>query len=174
MSSSRNDVEGRVEPHSEPEAAARAVGEGSDLGARVLGAARFPASRSVLAMFGGLLLMLGWNAWLTRELFELQDRRIVSVSLASLVRDYVGSEARRGATREQAVVKTQLYLAAVSAAMAKLSADGTTVLVGEAVLGNSVPDMTPAVKRAVDRALGEAMPAAPLASDPATESDDGR
>lgn len=116
-----------------------------------------------LAVLATLLLMVGWNAWTTRELLELRERRIVSVSLSTLVREFVGSEARRGSTREEATAKTQLYLAAVAAAMRKLSADGTTVLVSEAVVGNSVPDYTPVVARAVTRVMAAPPPVAALA-----------
>lgn len=136
----------------------------------------------VLAMLVVLGALLLWSAWATRELLELRQRRVVSVSLSTLVADFVSAESRRGATPEVARAKTQLYLTAVSAAMNKLAADGTTVLVSEAVVGNSVPNYTPVVAAAVDRVMAAASggtmstpaPPAGLSSRALAGSADGR
>lgn len=96
-----------------------------------------------------------WNVWATRQVLELQDRRIVSVSLATLVADFVAAEARNGGTQEQTAARTQAYLSAVQGAVKGLAGEGTTIVVSEAVVGNSVPDVTPVLKRRLDAALGE-------------------
>lgn len=110
-----------------------------------------PRELVVMGLFAVLLL---WAAWATRELMILKDRRTVSVSLATLVQDFVSSEARRGATQQEAAARTKAYVGAVDAAMRAISEDGTTILVSEAVLGNSLPDVTDTVMKAVNARLG--------------------
>lgn len=106
-----------------------------------------------------------WGAWLTREVLAFERQRIVSVSLQSLVESYVAETARAGVTDEEAERRTKAYLQAVEAAIAGLSDDQTIVLVSEATLGRSVPDVTPAVEAAVARAM---------TSGPAKGARDGR
>lgn len=98
-----------------------------------------------LAFVLAFLLLTLWASWATRELLALRQARIVSVSLATLVRDFVSSEARVLSTPEAAAAHTRAYLAAINDAMRALTDDGATVLVSEAVVGNSVPDLTPQV-----------------------------
>ena len=102
-----------------------------------------------LALVVAFLLLTLWASWATRELLALRQARIVSVSLATLVRDFVSSEARVASSPEAAAAHTSAYLAAVNAAMRDLTDDGATVLVSEAVVGNSVPDLTTQVAAAV-------------------------
>lgn len=118
-----------------------------------------------LVVMALLAVMLLWAAWATRELMLLKERRTVSVSLATMVQDFVASEARRGASQEDAAARTRAYLAAIDAAMRAISEDGTTILVTEAVLGNSVPNVTQTVTKAVNARLG--IQPAPSAAPPA-------
>lgn len=118
--------------------------------------------REMLVVAGFLVLLL-WAAWATRALLELRDRRIVSVSLSTIIKDFVVAESRNGSSAEQAAVRTKAYLAATDAAMQSLSRGGATVLVSEAVVGNSVPDMTTAVASAVQQAMTK-LPAAAAAA----------
>lgn len=113
-----------------------------------------------LAGMALVVIMLLWATWATRELMILKDRRMVSVSLATMVQEFVVAEARRGANQQEAAARTKAYLTAIDAAMRAISEDGTTILVSEAVLGNSVPDVTQTVMKAVNSRLGIA-PAAP-------------
>lgn len=118
-----------------------------------------------LLLLGLMAVLLLWAAWATRELLALKERRVVSVSLATMVQDFVASEARRGASQQDAAARTRAYLGAIDAAMRAISEDGTTILVSEAVLGNSVPDVTTTVMKAVNSRLGLApSPAAPSAA----------
>lgn len=105
---------------------------------------------TALAVIAGLF----WALWATRTLLDLSRREIVSVSLSTLVSDFVTAESRNGGTPEQASARTAAYLAAVNRAVGTLAADGTTVIVSEATLGASVPDRTEAVRAEVTRALG--------------------
>lgn len=110
---------------------------------------------STLLVGAVALALLLWNAWLTVQVHRLQDREIVSVSLARIVGDFVQSEARAGGSPEQAALRTKVYIDATQAAMKGLARDGKVVLLSEAVAGNSVPDLTPAVKKAVDDKMKE-------------------
>jgi hypothetical protein len=115
---------------------------------------------STLVLGSLLLLMLLWSAWATRELLALKSHRTVSVSLATLVRDFVAAEARNGGTPEATTARTRIYIATIGGAVKSMADDGNTVLVSEAVLGNSVPDVTPQLKAAVDAKLRSLTPAA--------------
>lgn len=113
--------------------------------------AGWPLVRVIAAVV--LIGALVWAAWTTRTLVELQQRRIVSVSLSRLVEDFVAAEARNGGTPEQSSSRTASYLAAVNKAVAELRQGGTTVLVSEATLGRSVDDRTADVRARVTRAM---------------------
>lgn len=97
---------------------------------------------------------LGWSAWATHELVALKQRQIVSVSLATLVGDFVRNESRLGGEAAATEARTRAYLVAIDRAVAKLATDGTTVLVSEATLGRSAPDRTAAVRAEIARATG--------------------
>lgn len=113
--------------------------------------AGLPRSTIVL---GALVLFLSlWATWATRELLALREHRIVSVSLGSIVRDFIAAEAHARSTPDQAAYRTRVYLDATQGAMRNLARENTTILVSEAVVGNSVPDITAQVKSAVDAKL---------------------
>lgn len=130
-------------------------------------------SRRELLVIAGFLVLLLWAAWATRELLELRERRIVSVSLSTIIKDFVVAESRNGSAPEVAAARTKAYLTAIDAAMQSLSRSGATVLVSEAVVGNSVPDMTTAVASAVQQAMKSlpATAAAPAALAPGSGPD---
>ena len=113
--------------------------------------AGLPLPTLVLAAVVLLLALL--SAWQTREILALRSHRTVSVSLATLVRDFIAAEAHNGGTPETSAMRTKLYLAATQASIRELTEQGNTVLVSEAVAGNSVPDVTPAVKADIDAKL---------------------
>lgn len=133
--------------------------------ARVLStSAAAPAAARQLRSFGGFALhrialtagmaaLALWNVWTTQQLLALKERRIVSVSLQALVSDFVAVEARNGGASDATTARTKAYLAAVERAIKDMARDGTTVIVSEAVVGNSVPDVTPALKARLDRML---------------------
>ncbi len=105
---------------------------------------------STLILGGIVMLMALWSAWITRELLIVRSHRVVSVSLARIVQDYIAVEAHNGGTPETSAMRTRLYLAATQAAIRSLTEEGTTVLVSEAVAGNSVPDVTSQLKADID------------------------
>jgi len=113
--------------------------------------AGLPVSTIVL---GGLILLLALlSAWQTREILALRSHRIVSVSLSSLLHDYIAAEAHNPGLPEITALRTKLYVGATQAAVRGLSEQGYTVLVTEAVAGGSVPDVTPAVKADIEAKL---------------------
>lgn len=119
-----------------------------------------------LAIVAAFAILIAWNIWETKKVIALEKRQLVSVSLQGLITDFVMSESRRGGSPEETARKTKAYLDAVQTAVANLGANGTPVLVSEAVVGHSIPDATPIVKAAVDKAMGLA-PTAPNATQPA-------
>lgn len=108
---------------------------------------------STVILGGLLLLMTLWSAWMTRELLVVRSHRVVSVSLARIIQEYIAVEAHNGGTPETSAMRTRLYLAATHSAIRSLTEGGATVLVSEAVAGNSVPDVTPQLKADIDARL---------------------
>ena len=110
---------------------------------------------SWLELVGGPLVIgaVVWGAWTTRELLELRERRIVSVSLAAMANDFVMAEARAGISPEQIEVDTRHYTAALQSVLKERVALGETIFVSEAVVSGSVPDITPQVREAVGKLM---------------------
>jgi hypothetical protein len=158
-----------------------ASGADAEVGAELLTSSPLPSpsrlilgvARRDLALMTAFLVMTLWAIWATTALVELQQRRIVSVSLSTIIKDFVAAQSRAAVSPEIAAARTRAYLSATDAAMQSLARDGTTVLVSEAVVGNSVPDMTGAVSAAVNDWLAKApavavpTPAASAATAPA-------
>jgi len=109
-----------------------------------------------LGFIAAILALLAWNSWMTREVLALRRQHIVSVSLASLITDFVHDQSRQPGSPDEAALRTRLYLVATQKALVELARNGTPVLASEAVLGNSVPDDTVQVKQAVARAMAQA------------------
>lgn len=103
---------------------------------------------------GGLTIgAIAWGAWFTREVLVLREKRIVSVSLAAMANDFVMAEARAGNSPEQAQADTGHYMSALQKVLKDRAARGETILVSEAVVSGSVPDMTPDVRAAVGKLI---------------------
>lgn len=100
-----------------------------------------------------LVGLIGWNAWLTREVVALQGKRIVSVSLAAMANDFVMAEARAGNSPEQTDADTRHYMSTLQKVLKERADRGEVILVGEAVVSGSVPDLTPDVRAAVGRLI---------------------
>ena len=107
----------------------------------------------VLALLAGAI---AWGAWATKAVLDLQRREIVSVSLTTILRDFVSSESNRSQTPEMATARTRIFLSGVDEIMKGLKADGKIVLLTEAVAGNTVPDVTSVITEAVRRGFQEA------------------
>lgn len=95
-----------------------------------------------LALGALLLLAAIWGMWTTSRIIALEERKVVSVRLASIVNDFVSAEARSGTPPEELGNRTRAFMLALDTVLKKRAAGGQVVLVGEAVVAASVPDVT--------------------------------
>jgi hypothetical protein len=95
-----------------------------------------------------------WGVWATHELLDLQKREVVTVQLSRIMGEFIEAEARAGRPPEETKQRVQAYLQAVEASVQRLSRDGRTVLVAEAVVAGSTPDLTETVRADVVRRMG--------------------
>lgn len=107
-----------------------------------------------VAIGTALLAAVGWGAWMTNKMVSLERREIVTVQLAQVMGDFVEAEARAGRPPEETQARVAAYLKAVEASVAALGKSGRTVLVAEAVVAGSVPDLTEQVRAEVARRTG--------------------
>lgn len=120
------------------------------------GASRRFSSRSLtaIAVSGSMLASTLWGVWATHELLDLQKREVVTVQLSRIMGEFIEAEARAGRPPEETKQRVQAYLQAVEASVQRLSRDGRTVLVAEAVVAGSTPDLTETVRADVVRRMG--------------------
>ena len=104
----------------------------------------------VLSMLGSSL----WGVWATQALLDLRKREVVTVQLSRIMGDFIEGEARAGRPPEETKQRVQAYLQAVEASVQRLARDGRTVLVAEAVVAGSTPDLTETVRVDVERRMG--------------------
>lgn len=129
--------------------------------ARTASASARPRNRAVFAGFtrGQLaalslcLAVLAWGAWATKALVTLQHKRVVTVRLSQMISDFVTSEARSGDSQQVAAQRTQAFMIGLDAVLKKHAAEGATVLVGEAVIAGTVPDITSQVNAEVAKVV---------------------
>src|SRR3546814_16925831 len=79
----------------------------------------------------------------------LKERRIVSISLAGMANDFIMAEARPGASPEQVDSDTRQFMSAMQKTLQDRAAAGETIVVSEAVVAASMPDITTDVRAAV-------------------------
>lgn len=103
-----------------------------------------------LSMVGSAL----WGVWATDKLLALDKREVVTVQLSRIMGDFIEAEARAGRPPEETKMHVQAYLQAVEASVEHLGREGRTVLVAEAVVAGSTPDLTEAVRADVARRVG--------------------
>jgi hypothetical protein len=103
-----------------------------------------------LSMIGSTL----WGVWATDKLLALEKREVVTVQLSRIMGDFIEAEARSGRPPEETRRRVQAYLTAVEASVGQLGREGRTVLVAEAVVAGSTPDLTEAVRADVARRMG--------------------
>ena len=103
-----------------------------------------------LSMIGSTL----WGVWATDKLLALEKREVVTVQLSGIMGDFIEAEARAGRPPEETRQRVQAYLKAVEDSVGQLGREGRTVLVAEAVVAGSTPDLTEAVRADVARRMG--------------------
>ena len=107
-----------------------------------------PAAYGLAAL--GVALAL-WGAWVTKNIVDpaVVKAPIASVRLEQLVGEYVQAQARSAAPSELVARQTQAFMTTLGSELEARGTDGTTVLVGEAVLSRNVPDITDEVRAAI-------------------------
>jgi hypothetical protein len=115
---------------------------------------RFGVSLTAIALALSMVGSTLWGLWATDKLLALEKREVVTVQLSGIMGDFVEAEARAGRTPEETRQRVQAYLKAVEASVGQLSREGRTVLVAEAVVAGSTPDLTEAVRSDVAHRMG--------------------
>lgn len=119
-----------------------------------------------IAMVSALVGAGLWGAWVTKNVLGARDiPAIAKVQLASLVGEYVRAQARSATPTEQVTTETRAFMGEVHNSLERRGASGQIVLVGEAVLAGSVPDITAEVRREVYARIKMPQPAAASAGD---------
>ena len=95
-----------------------------------------------LLVGAAVLLLLIWGMWVTRALTAAPPQHIVKANLSRIVGDYVQAQARSATPPDQVRAQMQQFMASLDTELQRRSAQGQVVLVGEAVLSKSVPDIT--------------------------------
>lgn len=124
------------------------------LATSVLPKGRFGVSLTAIALALSMVGSTLWGLWATDKLLALEKREVVTVQLSGIMGDFVEAEARAGRSPEETRQRVQAYLKAVEASVGQLSREGRTVLVAEAVVAGSTPDLTEAVRADVARRMG--------------------
>lgn len=102
----------------------------------------------------GMIGQVLWGVWATDKLLTVEKREVVTVQLSRIMGDFIEAEARAGRPPEETRLRVQAYLKAVEASVQKLGREGRTVLVAEAVVAGSTPDLTQSVRADVVRRMG--------------------
>ena len=102
-------------------------------------------------MFVGvaLLFALVWAMWITKTITAEKPQQIVKADLSRIVGEYVQAQARSATPPDQVQAQMRTFMASLDTELQRRGAEGQVVLVGEAVLSKSVPDITADVAKAV-------------------------
>lgn len=102
-----------------------------------------------LLIGAALLLALIWAMWISKAVMAEKPQHIVKADLSRIVGEYVQAQARSATPPEQVQAQMRIFMAALDTELQRRGAAGQVVLVGEAVLSKSVPDITADVAKAV-------------------------
>ena len=115
-----------------------------------------------LLIAAGLVLALVWGMWVTKLVMAEKPQHIVKADLSRIVGEYVQAQARSATPPDQVQAQMRTFMASLDTELQRRGAAGQVVLVGEAVLSKSVPDITADVAKAVYASGVKApMPATP-------------
>jgi len=104
---------------------------------------------SQLLIGAALVLGLVWAMWVTKLVTTETPQHIVKADLSRIVGEYVQAQARSATPPDQVQAQMRTFMASLDTELQRRGAAGQVVLVGEAVLSKSVPDITADVARAV-------------------------
>lgn len=96
-----------------------------------------------------LLFALVWAMWITKTITAEKPQQIVKADLSRIVGEYVQAQARSATPPDQVQAQMRTFMASLDTELQRRGAEGQVVLVGEAVLTKSVPDITADVAKAV-------------------------
>lgn len=96
-----------------------------------------------------LVAALIWAMWVTKLVTADKTQHIVKADLSRIVGEYVQAQARSATPPEQVQAQMRTFMASLDTELQRRGAEGQVVLVGEAVLSKSVPDITADVAKAV-------------------------
>ena len=109
-----------------------------------------------------LVLALVWGMWVTKLVTTEKPQHIVKADLSRIVGEYVQAQARSATPPDQVQAQMRTFMASLDTELQRRGEAGQVILVGEAVLSKSVPDITADVARAVYASGVKApMPATP-------------
>jgi hypothetical protein len=104
---------------------------------------------SQLLVGAAILIALIWAMWVTKAVTAEKPQHIVKADLSRIVGDYVQAQARSATPPDQVQAQMRTFMASLDTELQRRGAAGQVVLVGEAVLSKSVPDITVDVAKAV-------------------------
>lgn len=113
----------------------------------------FALSPTAMLLGASMIGSTLWGVWATDRLLTLEKREVVTVQLSRIMGEFIEAEARAGRPPEETRMRVELYLKAVEASVHALGREGRTVLVAEAVVSGSAPDLTESVRADVARRI---------------------
>jgi len=113
----------------------------------------FALSPTAMLLAASMIGSTLWGVWATDRLITLEKREVVTVQLSQIMGEFIEAEARAGRPPEETRMRVELYLKAVEASVQALGREGRTVLVAEAVVSGSAPDLTESVRADVARRI---------------------
>lgn len=113
----------------------------------------FALSPTAMLLAASMIGSTLWGVWATDRLLTLEKREVVTVQLSQIMGEFIEAEARAGRPPEETRMRVELYLKAVEASVQALGREGRTVLVAEAVVSGSAPDLTESVRADVARQI---------------------
>jgi hypothetical protein len=113
-----------------------------------------PLALKALGVAAALTTLL-WAGWITREIVQVPDQRIVTVRLAKTIGAFVEDAARADADPAAIQAASLAYLKAAESAVAEMGHDGRVVLVAEAVLAGAAEDATPELEQRIAQKLSQ-------------------
>lgn len=102
-----------------------------------------------LLIAAALVLALVWAMWVTKLVMAEKPQHIVKADLSRIVGEYVQAQARSATPPDQVQAQMRTFMVSLDTELQRRGAAGQVILVGEAVLSKSVPDITADVARAV-------------------------
>lgn len=102
-----------------------------------------------LLVGAAILFALVWALWISKVVTTEKPQQIVKADLSRIVGEYVSAQARSATPPDQVQAQMRTFMASLDTELQRRGAAGQVVLVGEAVLSKSVPDITVDVAKAV-------------------------